>query len=438
MRSKMWLNVFAAALVLTLSAVAASAQVITATGKVMLKQADGTTVPVQGAVIKFYRTDINQTFEAKTDKKGEYVNVGIPLVGTYTLTVSAPGARPDYLAGIKISASPKNDFTLEPGGGEVLTLEQIKAARTAIANGTASPANAADAKKKADELAAERKRIEAENAKISELNLKLPEILKAANTAFNAKNYDEAINQYNQGIQTDPTQGVFYRNKAVALRARGVDRFNAATKAKDVAGKEAARQDFKDSTESAEKAVTALRQVAAGQGAAAPTAGAMNPDEVGYLGDRAESYRLALQTATQVDYEAAVKAIQEYINAETDEAKKVKAQASLGDALFYSGKVDEAINAYRQALTANANNLDAMYGLGLALAAKVTDASKDGALIIEARDTLQQFVAKAPDTHPRKQEAADSIKYLEDTMKSAAYKPPTETTKPKAGGRKKP
>jgi tetratricopeptide (TPR) repeat protein len=438
MRSKMWLNVFAAALVLTLSAVAASAQVITATGKVMLKQADGTTVPVQGAVIKFYRTDINQTFDAKTDKKGEYVNVGIPLVGTFTITVSAPGARPDYLAGIKISASPKNDFTLEPGGGEVLTLEQIKAARTAIANGTASPANAAESKKKADELAAERKRVEAENAKISELNVKLPEILKAANTAFNAKNYDEAINQYDQGIQADPTQGVFYRNKAVALRARGVEKFNAATKAKDVPGKEAARQDFKDSAASAEKAVAALRQVSAGQGAAAPTPGAGNPDEVGYLGDRAESYRLALQTATQVDYDAAVKAIQEYINAETDDAKKIKAQASLGDALFYSGKVDEAINAYRQALTANANNLDAMYGLGLALAAKVTDASKDGALIVEARDTLQQFVAKAPDTHPRKQEAAESIKYLEDTMKSAAYKPPTDTAKPKAGGRRKP
>ena len=54
-------------------------------------------------------------------------------------------------------------------------------------------------------------------------------------------------------------------------------------------------------------------------------------------------------------------------------------------------------------------------------------------------DTLQQFVNKAPDTHPHKQEAVESIKYLEDTMKSAAYKPPpTETNKPRAGGRKKP
>src|ERR671938_328416 len=112
MRSKSWLNLFAASLVLALAALSASAQVITAKGTVKLKQADGTLVPVQGALVKFYRTDINQTFESKTDKKGEYINVGIPLVGTFTITVSAPGARPDYMADIRISQQPENNFTL--------------------------------------------------------------------------------------------------------------------------------------------------------------------------------------------------------------------------------------------------------------------------------------------------------------------------------------
>jgi tetratricopeptide (TPR) repeat protein len=420
MRSKLLLHLFAA-LVVALSAASASAQIITAKGKVMLKQADGTVVPLQGAVVKFFRTDINQTFEAKTDKRGEYVNVGIPLTGTFTIAVSAPGARPDYLPNVKISASPENNFTLEPGDGTALTLEQIKAGRAAAA-AAGGTANTEEAKKRAAEAEAERKRIEAENAKATELNAKLPEILKAGNTALMAKNYDEAITQYDQGIQLDPTQAVFYRNKAVALRTRGVDKYNTAIKAKDNAGKDAAREDFKQAADMAEKAVVNFRQNASKSAAAPAAPGAPATDEVGYLFDRAESYRLALQTLTTVDNEAAVKAVQEYINAETDEAKKAKAQASLGDALFQGGKLEEAVAAYRTALSANPNNLDAMYGLGFALAAQ--DQSKYG----EARDMLQQFVSKAPDTHPRKQEAADSIKYLDETLKSAATKD-TDTKK---------
>ncbi|HEX8070512.1 MAG TPA: carboxypeptidase-like regulatory domain-containing protein [Pyrinomonadaceae bacterium] len=420
MRSKSWLNLFAALLVVALSCAAASAQVATGSGKVMLKQADGTTVPVQGATVKFFRTDINQEFSAKTDKNGRYVNVGLPLVGTYTIAVSAPGARPDYRAGIRISQQPENDFTLEPGGGEVLTLDQIKNARNAVATGAV---NTEEAKKKMAEAEKERARIEEENRKAVELNAKLPEILKAGNSALMAKNYDEAVTQYNLGIQADPSQSVFYRNKAVALRARGVDKYNAGIKAKDNAVKDAARGDFKESAESAEKAVTAFREGASKRGAAGAPAAGQPAEEVGYLFDRAESYRIALQTAAPIDYEAAVKAIQEYISAETDQAKKDKAQASLGDALFYSNRLDEAVAAYRAALAANANNLDAMYGLGFALAAQ--DPSKYG----EARDMLQQFVSKAPDTHPRKQDAADSIKYLDETLKSASSKQETDTKK---------
>lgn len=443
MRSKILLNLFAVALVCALSAIAASAQVITVRGKVTLKQADGTVVPVKDAVVKFYRTDITAEYSAKTDKNGEYVNVGIPFVGVFTIAVSAPGASPTFVNNVKISQRPENDFQLDPGDGSALTLAQIKAmgAGGPAAN-TAATANTAEAKKKAAEAAAEAARINSENQKARELNEKLPVILKAGTDAYEAKNYDEAIKQFDLGIQADPTQGVFYRDKAIALRARGVDRFNAAVKLKDAAakqsGKDAARDDFKASTENAEKAVAAFKQTKNANNAGGPQA-SRALEEVGYLFDRAESYRIALQTSTQVDTNAAAAAIEEYINAETDPAKKDKMAASLGDALFSAGRVDEAIAKYREILEKNPNNLDAMYGLGLALAAKITDASKDGALIVEARDTLQQFVSKAPDTHPRKQEAIDSIKYLDDTMKSAAYKPPpTETTKPKAGGRKKP
>ena len=43
------------------------------------------------------------------------------------------------------------------------------------------------------------------------------------------------------------------------LRARGVEKFNTAAKAKDVPGKDAAKEDFKNSAESMEKALAAQR-----------------------------------------------------------------------------------------------------------------------------------------------------------------------------------
>ncbi len=442
MRTKNFTNFFAAALFVVACTAAASAQVITASGTITLKQADGTAAPVQGASVRFVRTDIKQEFTAKTDKKGHYVNVGLPIQGTYTLIISAPGAAPTYIAGVKLNAKPENDFTLDPGNGSTITLEQIKAANVGAATtgtatasgGTAAPAapklSPEEAKKRDAEIAAERARVEAQNARATELNAKLPQIIKAGNDAFNAKNYDEAIARYDEGIQADAEQPSFFANKSVALRSRGVDKYNVAVKAKDQPGKEAARNDFKASAETAEKAVTVFRANAAKSKTAAAPGAQGQTEELTYLNQRSESYRIALQTSTQIDTEAAVKAMQEYVNAEPDPAKKAKAQAGLGDALYAGGKVDEAVAKFREILATNPGNLDAMFGLGIALA------STDPPKLQEAHDMLAQFVAKAPEGYPRKADALESVKYLEDTMKTAAIKPDEGRAKKPAARRK--
>ncbi|HKP71774.1 MAG TPA: hypothetical protein VJT82_02485, partial [Pyrinomonadaceae bacterium] len=60
---------FVAALLLVVAgAVAASAQVVTATGTVKLKQADGAVVPVKDAVVEIHRTDQKGDYKTKTDK----------------------------------------------------------------------------------------------------------------------------------------------------------------------------------------------------------------------------------------------------------------------------------------------------------------------------------------------------------------------------------
>jgi tetratricopeptide (TPR) repeat protein len=429
-RSKNLIRFAAAALLVFALAAAAAAQVMSVSGKISLKKADGTVAPLPGATVKFYRTDIKQEFEAKSDKSGRFVYAGLPLVGVYTVVVSGPGAKPTYAVGFKPTLKPENDTILEEGDGSVLTLADVATLEAMKGKPVAgSGVNVEEAKKKAAEIAAERKRVEAENARAAEINAKLPEIMKAGNAAFAAKNYDEAVTRYEEGLSVDAKQPNFLRNKTLALLERGRERYNAALKNKDQAGKEAGRADFKAATESAEQAIAVNRET---KGNAASGGVGQGNDNLPFLSARFDAYRLALQTSVQgIDNDAAAKAIEEYISAETDAAKKDKAQSSLGDALFFAGRIDDSVAKFREVLAKNPNNLDAMYGLGIALAAKVVDATKDAQFLTEAHDMLEQFVAKAPEGYPRKQEAAESVKYLEDTMSASKVDSKSSKTTPK-------
>ncbi len=436
MPTKFFFRTFAATLLLALSTVVVSAQVQQASGKITLKQADGTVVPVKDAAVDFFRTDISQKFSTKTNAKGDYIHAGIPFVGIYTIAISAPGTRPNYQAGIKISQRPVNDFLLEPGDGARLTPEQIKTLMAAGPSKGVAPAGASEADKKkaadaAKEVAAENARITEANAKAADLNTKLPDIIKAANAAFDAKNYDQAITLYDQGIQLDPTQSAFYRNKALALRTRGVANYNTASKAKDAAGKDAARADFKASVEAAESAVSAgsVQSKAAGSQSSAPADSAA--DKLSMLSIRAESYKLALQTLTPVDASAAAKAFQEYTAAETDPVKKMQARVNLADALFQGSKVDEAITEAKNILADNPDNVDANRIIGIALFSK-----GDKASFQEAANYLQHYVDKAPDTDPLKGSAKESLEYLKTAENVKPQKVPAAPARTGKGGRR--
>jgi tetratricopeptide (TPR) repeat protein len=407
---------------LLLFSAASYGQVVNVSGVVKLKQQDGTVTPLAGALVEIYRTDITGKYKVNTDKNGRYTHAGIPAVGTYTIIVSGPGALPTFLKDFRLGSQPENDFELEAGDGRTLTLEQVKGA-----GGGGTSASREDAKKAKEEYEKQKAKVEEENKKAVELNKALNDTLAAGNKAFEAKNYDQAISLYDQGIQSDPKQEVFFRNKALVLRARGVEKYNNAVKSRDMAVKNAAKDDLKASTEMAEKAVELLRQKKSAQpatGGATPAASNAS-EEVSTLGIRAENYRLALQTGSTELADMAAKAIQEYTLAETDPAKKAKMQASLGDALFYGGKVDQAVAVYKEALAANPNNLDAKFGLGLALASDPS-LQNDKAKAAEAREMLKQFASSAPDTDPRKKDAQDAAAAIEQAMSASPEAAPSK------------
>src|SRR6266446_3215186 len=184
-------------------------------GHVVMKQADGTTVPVAGALIEVYRTDITAKYETKTDKKGEWVFAGIPYVGTYIVTASLAGARPDWIPNVKAGREVDYVLTLSPGDGARLTLEQMKAAMAQMAGGGGGAQPTAEDKAKRAEMERQNAEIAASNEKAKNANEVIARTFKDGNAALLAKNYDEAIKQYQEGLAADEAQSALLTNEAV-------------------------------------------------------------------------------------------------------------------------------------------------------------------------------------------------------------------------------
>jgi tetratricopeptide (TPR) repeat protein len=409
MRFKSLFHAAAAALVLTACAAAASAQVTTITGKVTLRQADGTDAPLAGAQVDIYRTDITQKFQAKTDKRGVYTHAGIPFAGTYTLVVSAPGARPTWASKIRFNQAPSRDFTLAPGDGSTLTLERIKELEAAGGGSSSAPAEmSADEKARREEMAKKVAEVEESNKKIIAGNEAVGAAFKAGNEALNAKRYDEAITHYNQGLAVRG-EAALYANKSVALRLRGAERFNAVIQSQDqaakTAGLEAARKDWVEAADAGKKAVEMMTAM---EVPADPTAKAnYERNKVAAVASHAEAMKLVATKVDQSRAEEAYKLYADYAAQEVDPAKKAKLQADAVKILFDAGAYPRAAEEYQKVVAADPENATAYLYLGFSLFN-----TGDKAKFQEAANYIGRFVEKAPETDPMKGEAKSILEFL--------------------------
>lgn len=435
MRFKSFLLALATAFLLAASATCVNAQVLQITGKVTLKQADGSVAPITGAQVDIYRTDIKWEDHIKTNKKGEYMHAGVPFVGVYTLVVSAPGARPDYIRDVRLSQSPNNNFELQPGDGSRLTLDQIKTANAAGARaaggGNAAPAaESKEAKAAREELMRKNKEIEESNKKITESNEIISRTFKAGNDAFTAKNYDAAISAYNEGLAARE-EPALYSNKSIALRMRGTERFNSVITSSDAAAKtagiDAAKKDWTEAAESGKKSLDMMNAMAVPADPAEKTK--YDQNKLAALGSYAEAMRLVGTKVDQSRAEEAYKVYSEYAAQETDPAKKAQRTADAAKILFDAGQFDRAVEEYKKILANDPENADANLYLGLALFN-----SGDKAKFQEAANYLGKFSEKAPDTNPLKADARSIIEFLR-TQEN--IKPEKITTRP-ASGRRRP
>src|SRR5688572_11193469 len=398
MIGKYFFGALAVAVLLSFASISAVAQVGELRGTVMMKQADGQKVPLADAQIDVFRTDIKGEYKTKTNKKGEWVFAGIPFVGTYVVAVSHPTASPTFIPGVRAGRGVPVELEVKPGAGKRLTFDEIKNAGGA----TAAPANpgapgntgggggkeSEEDKAKREELLRRNKEIEEGNKKIEAANAIIARTFKAGNEALGAATaatkakqgeqaiakYTEAITQFDEGLAADPEQPAILTNRAVALKGRGVERYNAMIQNKELneEGKKAALQgaqdDFKAAAESSSKAVTLIKAQTA------PTDPAelarYNGNKYAALLTQSESMRLFVSKVDGTKAEAGVTAFKDYIAAETDPAKNMKAQLDMAQMLMDSGAADKAFVEYQAILQAQPENPDANFGAGMSLFAQ--------------------------------------------------------------------
>lgn len=409
------------------------AQVGELRGHVYMKQADGQSVPLADAQIDVFRTDMAAKYNTKTNKKGEFVFAGLPFTGTYVVAASHPTASPNFVPGVKVGREIPCEITVTPGTGKRLTLDEIKSAggTTATATGpgaSAPPAESAADKAKREEMLKKNAEIEASNKKITEANEVIARTFKAGNEAMaaagaasKAKNsdeaiakYGEAISQYDQGLAADAEQPAILTNKAVALKARGVERFNAAIQSKtlDDAGRasalQTAKDDFKGAADASGKAATLIKAQPAP--ADASEVQRYNANKYAAMVTYAESMRLYVTKGDPTQADAGLAAFRDYIAVETDPAKKAKAQLDMAQMLLDAGAADKALNEFKTILATTPDSPEANLGAGLAVYA-----GGDKAKFQEAANYLQHFVEVAPDTNPMKADAKAILVELKNT-----------------------
>lgn len=402
----------------------ASAQMGQVEGTVKLNEG-GAKKPVAGALVDIYRTDVKGRWDTKTDKNGHYVHLGLPLAGSFVFIVSGPGITPTYIQ-VRIVQQPVVDFTVEPGDGHPLTLEEVqKAVKSGGAlpsqGRTPPPADRAKAEATVKEQEAKVQEGKALQASFDQARVHYNtglEMMKAnvaiTEEAAKTTNYSSALSEFEQAASVDPAKHaamklINYRANANIAEVHyqlGVDLFNKRKR-------DEAKPHFVSAVAAAKKSIALASDDTAEN----------NP---GLSNDMIVYYNILTKNAMLlIEYYGAADLIEDTIKdmvkAETlDAANKNKWGVLKGDLYRSAGRTDDAVAAYKAVIAADPNYFDALYGLGLTLIA-----SSERAQIQEGANTLAEFVVKAPPTDKRVAIVKDALEGVKNAYKVEAEKPAT-------------
>ena len=402
------------------------AQTAQVEGTVKLKGADGSLKPAVGVLIDIYRIDIKGHYDIKTDKNGHFVRLGLPLQGNYLFVFSGPGATPTWMNNVRISQMPVVDTTLDPGDGRTLTLEEIQKQIAQQKAGGGGGAPAAKTMSPADKakLEAAQREMEA-NAKEGKA---LQESFDVAVKHFNegvklksANNYEAALTEFEESAKLDPGKNknfveIGHRANAQVAETHyqiGADKFN--------------KKDRNGAKPHFEQAVTSINKAIAVASAATDDP-SVNNDLITYYSILEKNAQILVENYNEANLvDDTAKSLDKAMTIDTAQNKNkwVVLKAKL---YFAGGRSDEAVAAYESVLAADAGNIDALFGLGLALVA-----TGEKVQVQKGANTLADFVSKAPATDPRVPIVKDALEGVKNAYKVEAEKPAAP-----AKGRKKP
>lgn len=392
---------------------AAAAQAIS--GVVEL-ETSGSRAPLAGAKVDLYREDVKGKGQSvTTGPDGKFSFASVETGKSYLLSVSAPGASPTYLPGIKAGMRDVS-ITMESGDGRNVTEDALK---NAIA--TAAGKMSEEEKKKQAEFEKKRQEIAANNKRIEESGKIIDAAMKDGKAAFDAKNYDVAVAKYEEGYAASPdyegTAPVLLNNKAISLRTRANALIVAAQKGtvgEKSAAKAQAALDYALAITSIERGL----EVIAKAPATSPAKDALPVKKKdlysNYVETLAQMYQSSIPVAESTD---AAKALAGYLDTETDPKRQTAVLISFGDKALRGGAVKASAMAYKKILETNPKDLDALSGATVALGALAfTDVPPAEALMQEASKYGKQFLDSAPKDHKNH----DAVVNIMDTIKDQA------------------
>lgn len=344
---------------------------------------------IKDALVKITRTDIKGNYKVKTDKKGHFFHAGLPL-GTYNVTVEIEGKDIDSINGVRTRLGDPTAVNFDLKAKK----QQAEALAKAAESGQLTKEQARDmSPEQRAQIEKQMKERQQALAKNKELN----DAFNAGREAFNAKQFDVAVQQFEKASTLDPAQHVVWAQLADAYGS--------------LAGTKTAQEQtdlYAKAIESWNKAIT------------------IKADDGSYH----NNYALLLARAKKFDEAQA----ELHKAAQLDPTQAGKFYYNLGAVLVNNNQLEPAGEAFKKAIEVDPTYADAQYQYGVYLVSKA-QVTADGKVtpLPGTLEAFQKYLELKPDGP-----FADAAKGMLQTITgsvSTTYSNPS--AQPKKGAAKK-
>jgi tetratricopeptide (TPR) repeat protein len=311
--------------------------------------------PAAGAVVKIQRSDIKGNWELKTNKKGEWMQMGLPAPATFSISVEVGGLVKDTNPNVRTTSrtTVSVDFDLAEAKKKNDVIQE------AVASGNINLSASQTKGMSAEDKAALEEALKSRSESMKK-NKALNDAFSQGMEALKAGQFQAAVDGLIKASEMDPKQDVVWGQLGEAYSQLGATKTGAE---KDAA--------FAKAGEMYQKALE------------------LKPNDPAYH----NNYALALARMGKVP-EAQAELSKA---AELDAPGAAKYYFNLGAVLMNTGQVDAAMEQFKKAISVDPKYAPAQYQLAMCLMGKAT-ISADGNVVPPdgTRQALQQYLVLDP------------------------------------------